>query len=132
MPRGGPRANSGGAREGAGRPSLPTVPYQAKLRPETIERMKQAKARHGCGNIGELIEMALDALEREEKMEIKTIFGNTFDWEAVVAHMDDEIREAIHATSPDVSPQDFYAIYVIAHFDKYGEEFEFDKENPQV
>lgn len=42
-----------------------------------------------------------------------------------VALMDDEIREELHARLAPCSDKEFLEAYKAAHFQKYGEEFEF-------
>jgi hypothetical protein len=58
-------------------------------------------------------------------------FGKTFDFDAVVAVMDDEIREGLTAADVGIE-QEFFSAYCAAHAQKFGEEFEFAKQSPQV
>lgn len=61
---------------------------------------------------------------------IKNNYGYEFDFEASIALMDDEIREEISAEGID-NEQDFFDAYCKAHEEKFGEEFELAKQNPQ-
>lgn len=45
-------------------------------------------------------------------------------YEAAVALMDDEIREALHAELAPCGDVEFLAAYMAAHYEKYGKEFE--------
>lgn len=51
------------------------------------------------------------------------------DFDSAVELMDDEIREDLHAEGVDTE-QMFFDMYCQRHFEKYGEEFEPNKENP--
>lgn len=46
-----------------------------------------------------------------------------YDWLAIVALMDDELREQVHAELAPCSKQEFLTRYKELHFEKYGEEF---------
>lgn len=49
--------------------------------------------------------------------------GDTQDFEAAAALMDDTIRENLHADIAPCSPQKFIEEYSKIHEEKYGEEF---------
>ena len=49
--------------------------------------------------------------------------GHSFDFDAAVNLMDDEICEDIHAAGSCITDQEFMDAYVDAHRIKYGEEF---------
>ena len=55
-----------------------------------------------------------------------------FFWGAVVNLMDDEIREELHGKKRCLTIPGFFRNYCKKHFKKYGEIFEFAKNNPQV
>lgn len=57
--------------------------------------------------------------------------GDRIDFDAAVNLMDDDLREAIHAELAPCSNQEFFEAYCKAHFEKFGEEFEPNKQNPQ-
>lgn len=57
-------------------------------------------------------------------------YGVQVDYEAAVNMMDDEIREDLHLKFEGKSDQEFFDAYAEAHEEKFGEEFEFAKENP--
>lgn len=56
--------------------------------------------------------------------------GKAIDFEAAVELMDDEIREALHAEGIETE-QEFFTAYEAAHEEKFGEEWELSKPNPQ-
>ena len=56
--------------------------------------------------------------------------GVEVDFDAAVALMDDEVREAVHAQLSPCSEQAFFAAYEAAHAEKFGEEWECSKINP--
>lgn len=56
--------------------------------------------------------------------------GREIDFDAAVALMDDEIREAIHAELAPCTEQAFFEAYAVAHAEKYGAEWELNTENP--
>lgn len=60
---------------------------------------------------------------------VKNSNDTMVDFEVAVNLMDDEIREAIHAEGIE-DEQEFFEAYAKAHQDKFGEEWEMDKENP--
>lgn len=55
-------------------------------------------------------------------------WGVEINYEAAVALMDDELREAICGTVD--TDQEFFDAYCKAHEEKFGEEFECDKRKP--
>ena len=57
-------------------------------------------------------------------------YGTEIDFDAAVNLMDDEIRETIHSELVPCTEQEFFSAYEKAHAAKYGEEWEFSKENP--
>lgn len=55
---------------------------------------------------------------------IQTTQGQTVDFNVAVNLMDDDIREELHLTLKDTTPQNFYDAYCRAHADKFdGEDF---------
>lgn len=58
------------------------------------------------------------------------INGAEIDFEATVALMDDEVREAVHAEFAPCTEQEFFTAYEKAHADKFGEDWEISKANP--
>ena len=64
-------------------------------------------------------------------MTITNRYGVIIDFDTAVNLMDDDTREAIHATgSYDDNPQGFFDAYAAAHLAKYGTPWELDKPNP--
>lgn len=62
-------------------------------------------------------------------------YGVDIDYDIAVNMMDDEIREQLHEklvmqSDEDCTEQKFFDEYCKAHEEKYGEEWEFAKENP--
>lgn len=47
-------------------------------------------------------------------------------WDAIVALMDDEVREALHDEIAPCSREEFLEAYEAAHLKKYGERFIFN------
>ena len=76
--------------------------------------------------------MDLKIQEREIKMKIKNYYGKRFEWKLVVDFMDDALREKLHHDLAPCSEQVFFDTYCKAHLEKFGEEFEFNKLNPQI
>ncbi len=67
-------------------------------------------------------------------MENETVtnrYGEPINFEAAVNLMDDDLREAINAELAPCSNQEFFEAYCKAHLEKYHEEFEPNKQNPQ-
>lgn len=56
--------------------------------------------------------------------------GTEVFYEAAVILMNDEIREELHMDLAPCTEQEFFTAYAKAHFDRFGEEWECDKENP--
>ena len=63
-------------------------------------------------------------------MKITNSNGTVIDFDAAVALMDDDLREAVHADLAPCSEQEFFEAYCKAHEAKYGEAFEPDKASP--
>lgn len=57
-------------------------------------------------------------------------YGVEIDFEVSVMYMDDEIREEIHNELAPCTDQEFFDEYAKRHEEKFGEEWEFEKENP--
>lgn len=63
---------------------------------------------------------------------VKNQYGVQISFDAAVALMDDETREEVHADISPCSEQDFFDAYCIAHHNRFREDFEPAKENPQL
>lgn len=61
---------------------------------------------------------------------IETSTGKVYSVDLVRMYMDDGICEEIHGTTS--SEQEFYEKYCERHAEKYGEDFIFETENPQI
>lgn len=60
--------------------------------------------------------------------------GHVFDdsdWDAIVQNMDPDIREQLSENLAPCSNQEFFDAYADAYYNKYGEEWELDKADPQ-
>lgn len=60
--------------------------------------------------------------------------GYVFDdseWDAIVQNMDPDIREQLSENLAPCSNQEFFDAYADAYYNKYGEEWELDKADPQ-
>ena len=57
-------------------------------------------------------------------------YGKPLDFAAAVNIMDDDLREEIDAELAPCTAQEFFDAYAKAHSEKFGEEFEPNKENP--
>lgn len=57
-------------------------------------------------------------------------YGTEINYDVAVNLMDDEIREELHSKFAPCSEQKFFEEYCKAHAEKYGEEWELAKENP--
>ncbi len=57
-------------------------------------------------------------------------YGTEINYDAAVNLMDDEIREELHSKFAPCAEQKFFNEYCKAHAEKYGEEWELAKENP--
>ena len=56
--------------------------------------------------------------------------GYEVDFEAAVQHMDDDIREAVHAENAPCTEQEFFTAYEEAHEKATGEEWFLSSSNP--
>ena len=64
-------------------------------------------------------------------MTITNRYNVNIDFDTAVNLMDDDTREAIHATGDyDDDPQGFFEAYAAAHLDKFGQPWELNKPNP--
>ena len=63
-------------------------------------------------------------------MTVENSFGKKIDYEMAVLFMDDKIRESLHRKLSPCSEQEFFDAYCAAHAKKYGEAWEYNKENP--
>lgn len=61
---------------------------------------------------------------------VKNEYGVVVDYETAVSFMDDELREKIHWEIAPCTEQEFFDEYAKRHEEKFGEEWEFAKENP--
>lgn len=58
-------------------------------------------------------------------------YGIEIYFEAAVQLMDDDIREELHMRLAPCTDQEFFTAYAEAHEERFGEEWELDKANPQ-
>ena len=63
-------------------------------------------------------------------MTVKNTYGTEINYEVAVELMDDDIREELTAELAPCTEQEFFTAYAKAHAEKFGEEWELDKENP--
>ena len=73
-----------------------------------------------------VVAAAVDRLwvqEQERNMSTVIVSGATVDFDAAVNLMDDEIREAVHASMAPCSPQAFLDEYAKRHEGKHGDTF---------
>ena len=63
-------------------------------------------------------------------MTVKNTYGPEINYEVAVELMDDDIREELTAELAPCTEQEFFTAYAKAHAEKFGEEWELDKENP--
>lgn len=63
-------------------------------------------------------------------MTVKNTYGTEINYEAAVELMDDDIREELAAELAPCTEQEFFTAYAKAYVEKFGEEWELDKENP--
>lgn len=70
------------------------------------------------------------AAEISDADNIETSTGKVYNMDLVRMYMDDDICEEIHGTTS--SEQEFYEKYCERHAEKYGEDFIFETENPQI
>ncbi len=61
---------------------------------------------------------------------VENEWGTEIDFEVAVQYMDDDLREELHASLAPTTDQIFFDAYAKAHEEKFGEPFEFAKENP--
>lgn len=71
-------------------------------------------------------------LALENFLVVKNDYGVEVDYDAAVATMDNEIREELHRRIAPCTNQAFFDAYCAEHREKFGEYFEFAKENPVV
>lgn len=57
--------------------------------------------------------------------------GTEINFDAAVPMMDDDIREDLHMELAPCTEQEFFTAYEKAHEERFGEEWELSKENPQ-
>lgn len=57
-------------------------------------------------------------------------YGTEINYDVAVNLMDDKIREELHSKFAPCGEQKFFEEYCKAHAEKYGEEWELAKENP--
>ena len=57
--------------------------------------------------------------------------GAEINFDAAVPMMDDDIREDLHMELAPCTDQEFFTAYEKAHEERFGEEWELSKENPQ-
>lgn len=62
---------------------------------------------------------------------VKNEYGKELDFDTAVILMDDEIRESLHTALAPCTNQQFFDAYAKAHEEKFGEEWELAKANPQ-
>lgn len=55
-----------------------------------------------------------------------SISGKSFDYDAIVHLMDDELREYLHSLLAPCTEQEFLDAYLIAHQVRFSEEFTVD------
>lgn len=59
-------------------------------------------------------------------------YGVEFERDVAVSYMDDELREYIHNEMETDTEQEFFNKYAELHYEKFGEEWELSKKNPQI
>ncbi len=57
--------------------------------------------------------------------------GTEINFDAAVPMMDDDIREDLHMEMAPCADQEFFTAYEKAHEERFGEEWELSKKNPQ-
>lgn len=65
-----------------------------------------------------------------DKDNVYNLNGTKVNYDYAVEMMDDEIREELHGEISPCSNQEFFTAYEHKHYLKYGELWEFSKENP--
>ena len=63
-------------------------------------------------------------------MTVKNTYGTEINYEVAVELRDADIREELTAELAPCTEQEFFTAYAKAHAEKFGEEWELDKENP--
>ena len=58
-------------------------------------------------------------------------YGILIPYAAAVELMDDDLREELHRKLAPCTDQEFFDAYCRAHYEKFGEEFELNLQNPQ-
>lgn len=69
--------------------------------------------------------------ERASRM-VENSYGVAVDFDVAVNLMDDDLREELNAELAPCSDQEFFDAYARAHEERFGEEWEPDKPNPQL
>lgn len=93
-----------------------------------VEASKYEKAMaEDFGNVLPLLENIT-----EFPLRVVNAGGHAIDYEFAVWHMDDDIRERLHADLAPCTAQEFFTAYEQAHAEEFGEEWELSKENPVI
>ena len=58
--------------------------------------------------------------------------GTRIDFDLAINLMDDDLREQLHAELAPCSEQEFFTAYAMSHANRFGEEWEPDKQNPTI
>ena len=66
-----------------------------------------------------------------KESKVRTSGGKLIDLDAAVMLMDDDLRDEVHADIAPCTDQKFFDEYCKRHEEKFGEEFEPNKENGQ-
>lgn len=98
--------------------------------PELYELLTKAPSRSGLAR--DLMNSAIKKNGGIIMVTVKNQYGVEISFDAAVALMDDDIREEVHADIAPCSEQEFFDAYCKAHYDRFGEDFEPAKENPQL
>ena len=98
--------------------------------PELYELLSKAPSRSGLAR--DLMNSAIKKNGGIIMVTVKNQYGVEISFDAAVALMDDETREEVHADIAPCSEQEFFDAYCKAHYDRFGEDFEPAKENPQL
>ena len=98
--------------------------------PELYELLSKAPSRSGLAR--DLMNSAIKKNGGIIMVTVKNQYGVEISFDAAVALMDDDIREEVHADIAPCSEQEFFDAYCKAHYDRFGEDFEPAKENPQL
>ena len=114
-----------------------------------IESLEQADVRYTADHWRQIIEaeaadLGTDAdvdyiiewLDKDgfvlEDGKIINQYGEEFFFEATIDSMDDDLREELHAEFAPCTDQTFFDKYAEAHLEKFGEEWIWNTQNPQV